>query len=157
MQIPIVNENDQVIRHIERDDRDENLIYRVSYLWITDTDGKVLLARRSPSKNHSPNMWGPAVAGTVEGDETYEENIIKEAREELGLENIKPTTGAKQRVRSKYQYFRQEFLLTLPTGFNDFKIQEDEVAEVRWFTKTELVRAVAERPEDFLEIVRERK
>lgn len=154
--IPIVDENDEVIEFRDRDDINTNSIYRVSSLWVTDTDGRILLAQRAFNKSHDPGKWGPAVAGTIEGDETYEENIIKEAKEEIGLKDIKPITGRKTRRTTKWNYFVQEFLLTLPAGFNDFKLQEDEVAAVRWFTEEELRKEVAEHAEKFLKGIIER-
>lgn len=153
MRIPIVDESDNVINYIERDACDADSIYRVSYLWITDTDGRILLAKRAMHKKHDPGTWGPAVAGTVEENETYEENIIKEAEEELGLRNIKPTIGKKLRVHSNYQYFSQEFLLTLPSGFNDFTHQEEEVSEIRWFTEDELRTELIENPDIFFKVI----
>jgi isopentenyl-diphosphate delta-isomerase len=156
MKIPIVNEDDNVIEYRERDNEDTNVIYRVSSLWVTDTDGKILLARRAFDKSHSPGKWGPAVAGTVEEGETYEKNVIKEAEEEIGLKNIKPVAGDKRRRKTKYNYFAQEFLLTLPVGFSDFKLAEDEVAEVKWFSEEELRKELKENPEDFLKGIHER-
>ena len=156
MKIPIVDENDNIIEYRERDNRDTSAIYRVSSLWITDTDGKILLARRAFNKSHDPGKWGPAVAGTVEEDETYEENIIKEAEEELGLKNIKPTFGIKKLRKTKWTYFVQEFLLILPVGFDEFKIAEDEVAEVKWFSKGELNKQLKENPDNFLKGIHER-
>jgi isopentenyl-diphosphate delta-isomerase len=156
MKIPIVDEDDNIIEYKERDNRDLNVIYRVSSLWITDTDGKILLARRAFNKSHDPGKWGPAVAGTVEEGETYEQNIIKEAEEEIGLKDIKPITGIKKRRNAKWNYFNQEFLLVLPTGFNDFKIQEDEVSEVKWFTKEELIKELKDYPDNFLKGIHER-
>lgn len=156
MKIPIVDEKDNIIDYRERDDKDLSVIYRVSSLWITDTDGKILLARRSFNKVKNPGKWGPAVAGTVEEGETYEQNIIKEAKEEIGLKDIKPTIGMKKRRHSKWNYFLQEFLLILPSGFDDFKIQEDEVAEIKWFTEEELRKELKERPDDFLISIHER-
>ncbi len=153
MKIPIVDENDNIIAYKERTDLEESCIYRVSYLWITDTEGKILLAKRALNKKHDPGKWGPAVAGTIEENETYEENIIKEAEEELGLVNIEPTTGEKERVNAKYHYFSQEFLLTLPSGFNNFKIQEDEVAEIKWFTEEDLKKEIKENPHIFLKVI----
>lgn len=150
MKIPIVDENDTIISYQERDSLDKNSIYRVSYLWITDTDGKILLAKRALHKKHDPGKWGPAVAGTIEADETYEENIKKEAHEELGLLDIHPICGSKQRVRGQYQYFSQEFLLILPSGFNKFTIQENEVAEIKWFTEEQLRKELKEKPDRFL-------
>lgn len=156
MKIPIVDENDNIIEYRERDNRDTDSIYRVSSLWITDADGKVLLARRAINKSHDPGKWGPAVAGTVEEGESYEENIIKEAEEELGLKDIKPIAGIKKFRKTKWGYFVQEYLLTLPTGFNDFKIAEDEVAEVKWFSEVELKQQLKENPNDFLRGIHDR-
>lgn len=156
MRIPIVDENDDIIEYRERDNRDLNAIYRVSSLWITDTNGNILLARRAFNKSHDPGKWGPAVAGTVEEGETYEQNIIKETEEEIGLKNIKPITGIKKRRNTKWNYFVQDFLLTLPAGFSDFKIQEDEVAEIKWFSEEELKKELKENPDDFLKGIHER-
>lgn len=156
MRIPIVDENDNIIEYRERDNRDLNAIYRVSSLWATDTDGNILLARRAFNKSHDPGKWGPAVAGTVEEGETYEQNIIKEAKEEIGLKDIKPIVGIKKRRNAKWNYFAQEFLLTMPAGFNDFKIQEDEVAEVKWFSEKELRKELEKNPDQFLKGIQER-
>lgn len=156
MKIPIVDENDNIIEHRERDNTDLNAIYRVSSLWVTDADGKILLARRAFNKIQHPGKWGPAVAGTVEEGETYEQNIIKEAEEEIGLKDIKPVFGIKKRRKGKYNYFNQKFLLTLPAGFNDFKVAKDEVAEIKWFSKEELKKELKENPDEFLKGIHER-
>jgi len=158
MKIPIVDENDEIIESIDRLEADKNteLIYRVSYLWITDTEGKILLARRALNKKHNPGKWGPAVAGTVEEGETYESNIIKETEEELGLKNIKPILGIKERRKGKHNYFAQEFLLILPVGFNDFEIQTEEVTKVKWFSEEELKKELKENPDSFLKLINEK-
>lgn len=105
MKIPIVNEQDEIIGYKDRDLRDPKEITRVSGLWVTDTAEKILLAQRSWKKKSDPGRWGPAVAGTVEEGETYESNIIKEAREEIGLTNIVPIAGPKHRRSTSHEYF----------------------------------------------------
>jgi isopentenyl-diphosphate delta-isomerase len=150
MKIPIVNENDEIIGYRDRSDRNNELIYRVSALYIEDTKGNMLLARRSLTKKHDPGKWGPAVAGTVEEGETYESNIIKEAEEEIGLKNFTFQVGDKKRMKGRYNYFAQEFNLVLPEGFNDFKIDKTEVEEIRWFSVEELKYLIEESPDEFL-------
>ncbi len=49
MQIPIVNEEDQLIGYKDRAAVQSNDIYRVSAVWITDSKGDILLAQRSYS------------------------------------------------------------------------------------------------------------
>src|SRR3989339_514660 len=89
MRIPIVNEQDEIIGYEERETRNPKHICRVTGLWVTDKDQNILLAQRALVRKFNPGMWGPAVSGTVEEGETYKSNIIKEAREEIGLVNLK--------------------------------------------------------------------
>lgn len=89
MLIPIVDEEDNIIDYKERKKLDLKDIYRVSALWIENSKGEILLAQRSFNKKHHPGLWGPAVAGTVEKGESYEENISHEIEEELGIKEVK--------------------------------------------------------------------
>jgi len=91
------------------------------------------------------------VAGTVEDGENYKENIIKEAEEELGLKNIKFEKGSKLRVTGKHNYFAQWYILTIDKPVEEFNIQENEVAEIKWFSKEEFCKLFKENPSDFLE------
>lgn len=152
--IPLVDENDEVIGFKERADVAKNDVYRVAALWITNSKNEVLLARRAFSKANDPGKWGPAVAGTVEEGETYESNIVKEAREELGLVGFAFEEGVKLRQRGEHNFFVQRFSLKLDRPATAFKIQASEVAEVKWFSKTELTRLIASKPSEFLPSVR---
>lgn len=148
--ITIVNENDEVIGAKERSEITSADIYRVAALWITNSKGEILLARRALSKRHDPGKWGPAVAGTVDEGETYLQNIVKEAEEEIGLKNISPTVAHKYRVTGKHQYFGQWFTLVLDTSIDRLALDPKEVAEVRWYTKAELLAELQRNPEIFL-------
>lgn len=140
MKIQIVDINDKIIGLKERGILNyEEDIYRVSALWITNSEGKILLARRSLSKKHDPGKWGPAVAGTIDEEETYESNIIKEAEEELGLKNIKPKKSIKNFKKGKYKHFTQWFTLKIEKEIENIIYDKNEVAEIKWFTKEEIL------------------
>jgi len=136
--ILIVDKNDEVIGSKVRDTLKQSDIYRVSALWVTNSKGQVLLARRHRNKTHHPRMWGPAVAGTVEEEETYHDNIKKEAQEELGIKDISFTKGPKILTSDDYNHFTQWYTVVIDKDASDFVIQEDEVEEVGWFYKDEL-------------------
>jgi isopentenyl-diphosphate Delta-isomerase len=156
MKIPIVDENDEIVTHKERENLDyKKDIYRVASLWINNSKGEILLARRAFTKKHSPGKWGPAVAGTVEEGETYESNIIKEAEEEIGLKNIAPQKGKKERISTKYNYFAQRFHLNLDKPIEEFKPSEREVAEMKWFSKEELKILLDNSPEEIIDAIRD--
>ena len=149
--IIIVNDKDEVIGVKERGTLKENDIYRVSALWITNSKEEILLARRAYTKKHDPGQWGPAVAGTVDEGETYESNIVKEAEEELGLKNIHFKKESKQKRFGKHKHFSQWFSTIVDQPIEAFKVQEEEVAEIKWFNKEELANYAKEHPEEFLE------
>ena len=119
-------------------------------MWLTNSKGQILLAQRAFTKKNGPGKWGPAVAGTVENGETYRKNIIKEAEEELGLENIKPIKGQKKRVFGKHNFFCQMYSLKIDRQIKDFKIQRDEVERVKWISKKELEQKIKSKPEIFI-------
>ena len=154
--IVIVDEDDNEIGAKERGTLDDDVdIYRVSALWIVNSDGDVLLAQRGFSKRQHPGKWGPAVAGTVDEGENYEENIIKEAEEEIGLKDFEFVEIEKSRVRGRYNYFRKIFLCTIDMNIDDFVVREGEVAGLQWFGRDELLRELEENPDKFLDVVGE--
>ena len=147
MKIPIVDEDDNIICHKERSEKTKEELCRASDLWITDTEGNILLAQRSFKKAHYPGEWGPAAAGVVEEGETYESCIIRETEEEIGLKDIEPELSFKNRY---HNCLAQHFKLTLPVGFNDFILQKEEVEQVKWFTKDELLKEIEENSNNYM-------
>lgn len=147
--IIVVDEEDNIIGYKERDTLDKKDIYRVSALWITNSQNEILLARRHHSKSHHPGKWGPAVTGTVEEGESYEENIIKETEEEIGLKNIKPKLGPKTKTDNEYHYFVQWYVLNVDKNISEFKIAKNEVEEIKWFTPKELKEQIDKHPKEF--------
>jgi isopentenyldiphosphate isomerase len=149
----IVNENDEIIGYKQRSEIKQDDIYRVSALWVKNSQGDILLAKRSMTKKNSPGKWGPAVAGTVEEGETYESNIIKEAEEEIGLILKDFKKLDKIRRTGEHNYFGQWFEAVIDKKIDEFKIQEDEVEQIKWFSKNELKNEAKNNPESLLSMV----
>jgi len=146
----IVDESDKLISHKKRAEITQLDIYRVSALWITNSKGDILLAQRKFTKKNDPGKWGTAVAGTIEEGETYDTNILKEAQEEIGLTNYSFQKSKKVRISGEYNFFCQWYRLNMDKEINYFKIQEDEVECVKWFTRNELLDEVTKFPAKFL-------
>ncbi|MGV8162191.1 MAG: NUDIX hydrolase [Candidatus Nanoarchaeia archaeon] len=154
--IPIVDEEDIVLYYKDRKEVVKEEIYRVSGLTIENSKGQVLLAKRSMSKSHDPGTWGPAVAGTVERGETYESNIIKEAKEELSLDlNISDLKKLyKARRKGNHNFFVQHFFTIIDKPAEEFLFNEEEVSVVAWFDKEELKQKIKNNPEQFVPSMR---
>jgi len=148
--VTIVDENDNVIGQKERGTLSPDDIYRISVLWLTNSKGEILIAKRSRNKSHDPGKWGTSVAGTVENGESYYENIIKEAEEEIGLKNFEPKKGPYGRNKGKYNYFYQWYLYQADMDIEELDFDKNEVEEIRWVPKEQLLKEIEESPEEFL-------
>lgn len=149
--ISIVNDQDEIIGFKDREELDlATDIYRVSALWVTNSAGEILLAQRSFKKNNAPGRWGPAVAGTVEKDETYESNIYKEAEEELGLTGLTFELGPKNRYTGDRNYFAQIFTVVIDQPVEYFKPRVGEVEKVQWISRNNLMKDLERNPDMYL-------
>ena len=65
--------------------RSENLPHRVTYIFVLDRGGRVLVQLRTPIKDIYPSHYDLAAGGVVAAGESYEECAAREAAEELGI------------------------------------------------------------------------
>lgn len=151
MKIPIVDENDNQIGIKERSELHPTDRYRVSALWLVNQNGETLIAQRALTKKHHPGCWGCSVAGTVEEGETYEDNILKEAEEEIGLalSSQDLQLGPKILIEDEHKHFCQFYFSSSTKHTEEFVVQEDEVMEVKWVNTEELISEVREHPEKY--------
>ncbi len=90
IRIPIVNEQDEVICYKIREETTREDIHRIVGLDVFNEKGEVLLAKRHHNKIIHPDLWGPSVAGTVDEGYCYDDTVVKEAEEEIGLIDVEP-------------------------------------------------------------------
>jgi len=62
------------------------LIHLVVHLHLLDPGGRVYLQKRSMSKDTNPGRWDTSVGGHVAAGERVPDALIREAREELGID-----------------------------------------------------------------------
>ena len=100
---------------------------------VQDSKDRILLGRR----NNWPENWFSTLAGFVEAGESCEAAVVREVREETGIEiDIK-----------SLQYLGSQpwpYPASLMLGYSaratttEFKPDEDEISEIRWLTRAEL-------------------
>lgn len=147
----IVDENDKFLFTKDRSKLTYEDIYRVSALWLTNSKGQVLLSQRKLNEKHDPGKWGPAAAGTLEGQESYEDNLLKESQEEIGLTGVRFSLGPKQfSDTGEHKFFVQWFLSKSDRDIADFITQETEVEQIAWMSLKELRRELKDNPSKFV-------
>lgn len=84
--VSIVDRDDNVIDEVPRHVmRSQSLRHRVTYIFVFDSSGRLLVQKRTPSKDLYPGYFDLAAGGVVCAGESYEESSVREAGEELGI------------------------------------------------------------------------
>lgn len=110
----------------------------------------MLIAQRKLTKDKDPGKWGPAVAGTVDEDETYNQNIVKEIEEEIGVNGLDLQQGPHVRITEPRNYFCQWYTSLLDKPAEEFNIQEEEVEQVAWISVDKLKQELQSQPEKYI-------
>lgn len=132
-------------------------IYRVSALWLTDTaTSDCLITQRKYTKHNDPGKWMAAVSGTIEEGETYDQNIIHEIEEEIGLTNLPLEKGPKEFIDDgKHTFFVQWYCAQVDKNKTIINIQEDEVEDYAWIPRKQLMHEVRTNPGKFVASLRD--
>jgi len=67
------------------------LLHPVVHLHLIDSKNRIYLQKRNSNKQIQPGKWDTAVGGHVSSGEKMEDALMREAEEELGIRDFKPT------------------------------------------------------------------
>lgn len=135
--VDIVDDDDNVIAvATRREMRAGRLQHRSVGVAVLSTDGRLLVHRRSATKDLWPGWWDIAAGGVVAAGETYADAARRELAEELGV------IVAEVEFLGAARYVDDD-LATLCRGYRvvhdgPFSFDDGEVTEVRWVTFAEL-------------------
>lgn len=89
---PIVDEMGNTIGSATRGEchNGSKLLHPVVHLHLLDSEGRLYLQQRPLWKEIQPGKWDTAVGGHVDFGEKVEDALLREAREEIGIEGFTP-------------------------------------------------------------------
>lgn len=128
-----------------------NLYYRTVYVVIINDLGKVLLQKRSSTKDLYPNAWDLSVGGHVVYGDSYEKTAIKEIEEEVGIKvNLHDLVDKGEvlvRLPNSNEYFRvYEYNLKKT---DSIKIAVDEISEIKWLGIEDIKKSIKDETMDW--------
>lgn len=84
--LDVVNEKDEIIGiEFKSKKAEKGFISRNIAVFLMDSNGKIMLCKRSPNKKVDPDLWDLAVCGSVTSGENYEQAAIREIKEEVDI------------------------------------------------------------------------
>lgn len=128
---------------------------KVALIWLINEKDEVLLARRASHLDTDAGVWGPSVSGGVDEGETYQETVVREAQEEIGLtpgtfSPIHLFDEAYDHEDGKGREFGVFYARVDSSVIDKLALEPDEVAEVRWATIDVLEDELSQKPETII-------
>ncbi|WP_312076215.1 isopentenyl-diphosphate Delta-isomerase [Chryseobacterium sp.] len=152
--VVLVNTQDNILGLMEKQQAHVNgLLHRAFSIFLFNGKGEMLLQKRAEKKYHSPGQWTNAVCSHPRNGETYLEGAHRRLREELGIE-----TELTEKFHFIYKadvgggLWEHELDHVFTGNYNaEFRLNKDEVEEVRFVSLEDLDKEIAENPENFTE------
>jgi isopentenyldiphosphate isomerase len=89
--VDVVDADDRVVATVPRSVmRRERLLHRCVFVAVVHPDGRLLVHRRSESKDIWPGWWDLAVGGVVLAGESWDDAVYREVAEEIGVTDVAP-------------------------------------------------------------------
>lgn len=133
--LEVVDENDNVIGLETREKiHKEELLHRDVHIWFITPKSEIIFQLRTRLKDSFPGMLDATVGGHVEPNMSYEETVLKECKEETGIdidisklillkkmknESFDKVNNKKHRTMNRQYAYLYEGLI------NDLKIEKD--------------------------------
>lgn len=127
----------------------KGLWHRAVYAFIFNKNNDVLLQKRSKNKKLWPNLWDITAGGHVLAGEFGRQALIREIKEELGIQveeyQVKYLVGSiSTNIKNNIinNHFNECYIVTKEVDISKIKLQTDEVADIKWFTKQEILNRI---------------
>lgn len=119
---------------------EKGMFHKSIHVWIVNSKGELLVQRRNANKKTYPNMLDTSFAGHVSSGESLTEAILREGKEELGLEidlnclNYLFAIKSEKQVRENYyeNEINDVYLYEKDVKIGECKFTDDEVSEIKY-------------------------
>ncbi len=141
--LDIVDHNNKVIGQARRQDIHAlGLRHRSAHVLIYNQQGDLFLQKRSKHKDDFPGYWDSSAAGHVDAGESYDQCIVRETKEELGVELTPPPIM--QFLLTARPENGMEFCQVYTATHNGpFELDHDEVETGDWFSPEQITNWLA--------------
>ncbi len=151
----IVDENNNLLgfTKTKTEVHKEGCWHRAVHVWALNQNGEILVQKRAAIKTFSPNLWDISMGGHISAGEEPVKAAVRELKEELNLEvsqeNLQYIYLDKHEVilhNGIERLFHYVYIVRTALPVENFKIQEEEVAEIKYISLSEFEQEVKNHP-----------
>lgn len=125
----------------------KGLLHKAVVVFILSEDNsKILLQKRSANKKMWPNLWDVAAGGHVLAGEFGYQAIIRETKEEIGIDIDKSElefigVAISKNVKGDIidRHFNEYYVVHKNVDVKDITLQAEEVQDAKWIDKDEII------------------
>jgi len=152
--LDVVDEENNLTGKTEERDviHEKGLWHREISVWIMNQNRELLLQKRAATKKQGANNWS-ICAGHVDMGEEPRKTAVREIKEELGIEvkenELEYLLTEKNSVVLHNSYnniFSYKYLLKTNASLKDYKINLDELSELKYISFNELEQLIKDKP-----------
>jgi isopentenyl-diphosphate delta-isomerase type 1 len=145
----VVNDRDEVIGQQRRSEVHRlGLMHRAVHVLVFNSAGQVFLQKRSMKKDRQPGLWDSSSSGHVDAGEDYDACAVRELGEELGL-RVPAVPRRLFKMAASPETDQEHVWVYRCEAEGPFQLHPEEIERGGWFTRHEVSRWMAQRPEDF--------
>lgn len=119
----------------------EGLWHKIACMFIINSNGEVLMQKRSQLKKSNPNGWGCSASGHIDAGENIITGALRELNEEIGvliteeeLNFIGTVYEDYETNNMKIKHIAEIYLIHKDISLNDLTLQEEEVSDAKYYT-----------------------
>ncbi|MBQ8481923.1 MAG: NUDIX domain-containing protein [Alphaproteobacteria bacterium] len=156
--IYVLNENGSICGLKDRQYVHNNgTLHSAVQCWVMNNNGEILIQRRAATKDKSAGKWDVSFGGhCVKTNNTKNiliDNVIKEGKEELGLDIKAQDIIKLGEVRYTSQEYKNKELLGIflirVDNTQKFIFEDGEVSEIRWIKPDTLYDNILKNPKEY--------
>ena len=137
----------------------EGMFHKSIHVWIVNSKRELLVQRRNSNKKTYPNMLDTSFAGHVSSGESLIEAVLREGKEELGLDidlnSLNYLFAVKSEKVVRENYYENEindvYLYEKDIKIEECSFTDDEVAEIKYIDFRELEKMWKEKSTELID------